>query len=118
MNRPKVLVCGWIGSTNLGDELIASTFADLISDEGGEPTLVTIDPARSAAAAPSQVRHRGALDTVGHRELNGLSPQDQTQKKRGERDHEASFWWSKTPWSRKWTICSMTSPLNMMKVWL
>jgi len=65
MNRPKVLVCGWIGSTNLGDELIASTFADLISDEGGEPTLVTIDPVRSAAAAPSQVRHRGALDTVG-----------------------------------------------------
>ena len=42
MTRPKIAICGWIGSSNLGDELIADQVAGLIREAGGEPTLVTI----------------------------------------------------------------------------
>ena len=65
MNRPRILVCGWIGSTNLGDELIAAEVAELVRSEGCEPTLVTIDPDRSISLGYPMVRHHRAHHTLG-----------------------------------------------------
>lgn len=64
MTRPKIAVCGWIGSSNLGDELIADQVAELIREAGGEPTLVTIATEPTADGTPT-IRHGGALDTIG-----------------------------------------------------
>jgi polysaccharide pyruvyl transferase WcaK-like protein len=65
MSNPRILVCGWIGSANLGDELIASEVAELVRAEGCEPTLVTIDPDRSRAFGCPVVRHARAHHTIG-----------------------------------------------------
>lgn len=62
--RPRLLICGWIGATNLGDELIAMSVADLVASEGGEPTLVTIDPDKTMSTGYDTVRHRGPIDTI------------------------------------------------------
>ncbi|MEM9201024.1 MAG: polysaccharide pyruvyl transferase family protein [Actinomycetota bacterium] len=64
MSRPRIAVCGWIGSSNIGDELIAEQVAELLLDEGGDPTLVTIDTSR-APSDRATIRHAGALDTIG-----------------------------------------------------
>ena len=64
MSRPRIAVCGWIGSTNLGDELIAEQVATMIVDAGGDPSFVTIDPEVGPAGFP-RIRHGGALDTIG-----------------------------------------------------
>ena len=64
MTRPKIAVCGWIGSSNLGDDLIADQVAELIREAGAEPTLVTIADEPSANGVPT-IRHAGALDTIG-----------------------------------------------------
>ncbi len=63
MTAPRVAICGWIGSTNLGDELIADSVAGLIDDAGARPTLVTIDPDRHPAGT-STIRHAKARDTL------------------------------------------------------
>ena len=64
MSRPRIAVLGWIGSSNLGDELIAEQVARMIDEAGGEPSLVTISEA-SRTDALHQIRHAGALDTFG-----------------------------------------------------
>lgn len=63
--RPRILVCGWIGSTNRGDDLIAAAVADLIRQEGGDPTVVTIDDTTDRLHGAPAVVHRRPLDTIG-----------------------------------------------------
>lgn len=64
MNAPRILVLGWIGSPNLGDELITEQTCRLLREAGCEPTLVTIDPEASAHFGTPLVRHAGARDAL------------------------------------------------------
>jgi polysaccharide pyruvyl transferase WcaK-like protein len=57
----EVLVAGWIGSTNLGDELVFAGLASLLRERGATVTAVSVDPAATrrvhgvAAVAPAGV---------------------------------------------------------------
>jgi polysaccharide pyruvyl transferase CsaB len=63
----EVLVAGWTGSTNLGDELVFAGLASLLRERGASITAVSVDPAATrrvhgvAAVAPA-----GVLAAVGH----------------------------------------------------
>jgi len=65
MTAAKVMILGWIGSPNLGDELIAEAVCEMLRQADCEPTVVTIDKIASAALGVPMVRHAGALDTIG-----------------------------------------------------
>ena len=63
---PRVAVAGWIGSTNLGDELIARAVCGRLTDLGAEPLAITIDPQRTAALlGAAGVEHHRIRDTPG-----------------------------------------------------
>ncbi len=64
MSTPRVLVLGWIGSTNLGDELIAEQTCRMLTDAGCQPTVATIDSEVSARLGVPMVVHAGARDAV------------------------------------------------------
>jgi len=64
MTGPKVLVLGWIGSTNLGDELIAEEICRMLVDAGCRPSVATIDTESSARFGVPMVQHAKALDTI------------------------------------------------------
>ena len=57
----EVLVAGWVGSTNLGDELVLAGLTALLRAEGHGVTAVSVDPAATErthgipAVAPAQV---------------------------------------------------------------
>ena len=63
---PRVAVAGWIGSTNLGDELIARAVCGRLTNLGAEPLAITIDPQRTAALlGAAGVEHHRIRDTPG-----------------------------------------------------
>lgn len=64
MSRPRIAVLGWIGSSNLGDELIAERVVHMIDEAGGEPSLVTIGDGGHADPV-HRIRHESAVDTFG-----------------------------------------------------
>ena len=45
----RVVLGGWYGAANLGDELILSTFVDWIGGAGGVPTVISVHPAFTKA---------------------------------------------------------------------
>ena len=73
----RIAVAGWIGSDNLGDELILRSLIRGLRARGAEPVAVSIDPARTRRTHGIEaVRHRSPLDTVrlgrALREMDGL----------------------------------------------
>ena len=62
--RTRVALAGWIGSTNLGDELIARAVCRQLSDLGAEPVAITIDLERTAdLLGTTAVEHHRVRDT-------------------------------------------------------
>ncbi|MBK6503244.1 MAG: polysaccharide pyruvyl transferase family protein [Candidatus Microthrix sp.] len=63
---PRVAIAGWIGSTNLGDELIARAVYGRLTELGAEPLAITIDPQRTGALlGAAGVEHHRIRDTPG-----------------------------------------------------
>jgi polysaccharide pyruvyl transferase CsaB len=60
----RVLVSAWIGSTNLGDELVFRALVMRLRERGVSLTAVSIDPART--------RREHGVDTVNHANLPGI----------------------------------------------
>lgn len=56
----KIAVAGWIGSTNLGDELITQAVCRQLAELGADPVAITIDSERTAAllGVPGLEHHR------------------------------------------------------------
>ncbi len=48
--RPRALVASWLGSSNLGDELLFTALARQLRERGVEPVAISTDPAASTAA--------------------------------------------------------------------
>lgn len=42
--KPKVLISGWYGASNIGDELLLGAFATWVADGGGELTVISLNP--------------------------------------------------------------------------
>ena len=64
----RIAVAGWIGSDNLGDELILRSLIRSLRARGAEPAAVSIDPAGTRRLhGVEAVRHRSPLDTPGLR---------------------------------------------------
>lgn len=45
MRKKKIVICGWYGAGNLGDELILATALAWIKESGGEPIVLSFSPA-------------------------------------------------------------------------
>ena len=69
----KVVLGGWYGAANLGDELIVSTFVDWIRAAGGEPSVISVHPSYTSAMlavdAASFVDLRAIVDHVADCDL-------------------------------------------------
>lgn len=64
----RIAVAGWIGSDNLGDELILRSLIRSLRARGAEPAAVSIDPAGTRRLhGVEAVRHRTPLDNPGLR---------------------------------------------------
>ena len=62
----RIAVAGWIGSDNLGDELILRSLIRSLRARGAAPVAVSIDPAGTRRLHGIEaVRHRSPLDTPG-----------------------------------------------------
>ena len=61
----RAVVAAWVGSTNLGDELVFSVLRRLLADRGVEAAVPSLDPVGTAAA--HQVEAFGHLDPRGLR---------------------------------------------------
>ena len=60
----RALVAGWIGSTNLGDELVFKGLCRHLDDLGIEPVAVSVAPSETAAVhGVDAIRHAGPVDT-------------------------------------------------------
>jgi polysaccharide pyruvyl transferase CsaB len=46
----KVLLGGWYGATNLGDEIVLSTFIEWVREAHGIPSVISVNPAYTKAA--------------------------------------------------------------------
>ncbi|MEO0493539.1 MAG: polysaccharide pyruvyl transferase family protein [Actinomycetota bacterium] len=58
--RPRVLVCGWSGAGNLGDELLTEVVVDRLRDAGLAPVVRSVAPELTVAAHPGvEVAGRG-----------------------------------------------------------
>ncbi len=60
----RVLVSAWIGSTNLGDELVFRALVNRLQERGVLPTVVSIDP--------DKTRREHGVDAVHHTNLPGI----------------------------------------------
>ncbi|MCG8910866.1 polysaccharide pyruvyl transferase family protein [Pseudomonas sp. DP-17] len=43
----KIVLCGWYGASNIGDELLLGAIVDWIKELGGEPTIISLNPAHT-----------------------------------------------------------------------
>ena len=41
-DKPKVVVSGWYGASNVGDELLLGAVAKWVADAGGELTIISL----------------------------------------------------------------------------
>lgn len=46
--RPRVVVCGWYGASNIGDELLLGVVHAWVRELGGELTIVSLNPEHTA----------------------------------------------------------------------
>lgn len=46
--KPKVVVCGWYGASNIGDELLLGAVCAWVGEMGGELTIVSLNPEYTA----------------------------------------------------------------------
>lgn len=60
----RVLVAAWVGSTNLGDELVFAGLRAKLADRGAHVAAVSLDPAATAATH--------GVQAVDHRDVAGL----------------------------------------------
>lgn len=61
---PRVVVAGWSGTTNLGDELLLRALLNLLAEKGWTATVVSRDPVATAALHD--------VDTIALGDLGGL----------------------------------------------
>jgi polysaccharide pyruvyl transferase CsaB len=61
----RVLVCGWIGSTNLGDELVFAGVRRLLAPLGAQVAAVSVDPERT--------RRLHGVAALDHRRLDRIA---------------------------------------------
>ncbi|WP_095168044.1 polysaccharide pyruvyl transferase family protein [Pseudomonas sp. Irchel 3H3] len=47
-DKPKVVVSGWYGASNVGDELLLGAVAKWVADAGGELTIISLNPEHTA----------------------------------------------------------------------
>lgn len=47
-DKPKVVVSGWYGASNIGDELLLGAVAAWVADAGGELTIISLNPEHTA----------------------------------------------------------------------
>lgn len=47
-DKPKVVVSGWYGASNVGDELLLGAVANWVANAGGELTIISLNPAHTA----------------------------------------------------------------------
>ena len=47
--RPRILICGWAGAGNIGDELLARSVTELVHASGGHPVVASRDPEATSA---------------------------------------------------------------------
>lgn len=60
----RIAIAGWIGSDNLGDELILRSLADTVRERGATPVAISLDPGTTEAVhGIESVAHRGPRDT-------------------------------------------------------
>jgi polysaccharide pyruvyl transferase CsaB len=64
----RVLVCGWVGSTNLGDELVFAGVRDLLTTVGGTATRVC-----AVSTAPETTRREHGVAAIDHRRTDLIS---------------------------------------------
>ena len=67
MNRPagkSVVLAGWYGAANLGDELILSTFVDWVREAEAVPTVISVHPAFTTAMLGVKSASYGSLAEV------------------------------------------------------
>ena len=48
ITRPKVVVSGWYGVTNVGDELLLDTVLGWVRESGGEAVVISVNPSHTA----------------------------------------------------------------------
>jgi polysaccharide pyruvyl transferase CsaB len=60
----RIVLAGWYGAANLGDELILSVFIDWIREAGAEPVVISVNPHYTLAC------HRA--DAVGYTDLPAI----------------------------------------------
>ncbi|WP_285447131.1 polysaccharide pyruvyl transferase family protein [Xanthomonas sp. LMC-A-07] len=61
----KVIVCGWYGAGNVGDELLLSTFRDWVREANGEVVAISLDPAYTSKLL--------GIDAVDIADVEGLA---------------------------------------------
>jgi len=49
---PRILICGWAGAGNIGDELLTRAMAELVTTAGGTPVVASRNPAATMAQHP------------------------------------------------------------------
>ena len=60
--RPSAVVAGWIGSTNLGDELIASVMFERLASRGFDIVAPSVDPeTTSSTFGVTAIPHRDVM---------------------------------------------------------
>lgn len=67
--RPRILICGWAGAGNIGDELLTASIIAMVGAAGGEPVVSSRDPVATVAehrvpAVPWGLGARPAVGTV------------------------------------------------------
>ncbi|WP_416310809.1 polysaccharide pyruvyl transferase family protein [Pseudomonas sp. W03] len=45
--KSKIVLCGWYGASNIGDELLLGAIVDWIKELGGQPTIISLNPAHT-----------------------------------------------------------------------
>ncbi len=53
--KPRILIAGWAGAHNIGDELLTRAVVAMVRDAGGEPVIATRDPQATAALHRTRV---------------------------------------------------------------
>lgn len=48
IDKPKVVVSGWYGASNIGDELLLGAVAAWVAEAGGELTIISLNPEHTA----------------------------------------------------------------------
>jgi len=67
VDRPRIVIAGWAGAGNTGDELLTSWAVSEVRSAGGEPIVLSVDPAdteRRHAAKSAKAMSLAAVRTI------------------------------------------------------